>query len=102
LRLLTEKDYIVLSKVFDSKTEKGFSRATASTIEDIENRIGENNKMSQSKIRDALRTLVEYEYIDKGIKKVRKDTFFVTAKGINDLTQINVRTVNITKGSVEK
>lgn len=91
MRMLTENDYRILSRVFDNKSKKGFSRATGSTIEDVKAKI----ELSESKIRDALKTLIEYGYVEKGIKKVRKDTFFITELGLNDLRKINEMSVNI-------
>jgi DNA-binding transcriptional regulator GbsR (MarR family) len=93
MRVLTENDYRVLSKVFDSKNDKGFSRALGSTIEEIKNRLD----LSDSKVRSAVKELIEYGYIDKGIKKGQKDTFYITALGLEDLKNISQKSINIIK-----
>jgi len=93
MRMLTENDYRVLSKVFDNKINKGFSRALGSTVEDIKNKLD----LSDSKVRSAIRVLVEYGYIDKGIKKGKKDTFYITALGLEDLKDISQQSINIVR-----
>jgi DNA-binding PadR family transcriptional regulator len=101
MRLLTEKDYIVLAKIFDSKNDKGFSKATGSTIHDIKLRTDETNtKISESKIRDALSSLLEYGYVEYGIKKIRQNTYFITAQGMDNLRKINIKSVKIVKEGV--
>lgn len=97
MRDLTENDYKVLTKVFDKSADKGFSRATGSTIEEIKTRI---EFLSDSKIRSAIKALIEYEYVGKGVKKGKKDSFYITALGLADLQNLNKKTVNIIKGDV--
>lgn len=98
MRTLTENDYRILARVFDNKTQRGFSKATGSTIEDIKLKLD----LSESKIRDALKTLIEYGYVSKGIKKVRKDTFYITALGLNDLHSISENSIHIyNKGEID-
>lgn len=93
MRLLTENDYRVLSRVFDMKNDRGFSKATGTTIEELKGKLD----LSESKIRDALKSLIEYDYVSFGIKKVRKNTYYVTALGLDDLKKINEKSVNIIK-----
>jgi DNA-binding transcriptional regulator GbsR (MarR family) len=95
MRDLTENDYKVLTKVFDKTNDKGFSRATGSTIEDIKEKI---DFLSESKIRSAIKALIEYEYVSKGVKKGKKDTFYITALGLTDLKNLNKKSINIIKG----
>jgi len=97
MRDLTENDYKILGKVFDKTKDKGFSRATGSTIEEIKARI---DFLSESKIRSAIRALIEYEYIGKGVKKGKKDTFYITALGLTELKNLNKKSINIIKGDV--
>lgn len=91
MRTLTENDYRVLYRVFDKETQKGFSRANGSTIEEIKSKID----LSESKIRDALKTLEEYGYVNLGIKKVRKNTYYITALGMDDLKNLRDQSIKI-------
>lgn len=97
MRTLTENDYKVLSKVFDTKNDKGFSRVSASTIEDIKSRL----ELSDSKVRSAIRTLCEYGFVETGVKKGKKITYYITNEGLKELESLTRKTINIIKGDVE-
>lgn len=95
MRLLTENDYKVMSKVLDRSGESGISKTTGTTV----NIVAGKSNLSISKVRDALNTLIEYGFIDMGISKGREKTYFITPEGMLELKSITQKSISI-KGDV--
>lgn len=95
MRVLTENDYKVMSKVLDRSGETGISKTTGTTVSIL----AEKSNLSTTKVRDALNTLIEYGYIELGISKGRERTYFLTPNGMIELKSITQKSINI-KGDV--
>lgn len=95
MRLLTENDYKVMSKVLDRSGESGISKTTGTTV----NIVAGKSSLSVTKVRDALNTLIEYGFIDMGISKGREKTYFITPNGMVELKSITQKSISI-KGDV--
>lgn len=95
MRLLTENDYKVMSRVLDRSGKLGISKTTGTTV----NIVTGKTSLSTSKVRDALNTLVEYGFIDIGISKGREKTYFLTLNGMIELKSITQKSITI-KGDV--
>lgn len=81
LRELTQNDIKIMVYCYDKKTGVGLSKANGITVEEVYNRSKEALSLSESKIRSALNTLVEYGYMDNGLKNGRKKSYCITDEG---------------------
>lgn len=90
-RILTEKDYKVMSKILDRKNNKGLSKTTGLTRKELET----SCNVSYSKVTDALKSLIEYGFVDIGIAKGREKTYYLTEAGLNELREITKNVIRI-------
>lgn len=96
MRILTENDYKVMSKILDKDGKTGLSKTTGTTV----NIVAGKSNLSVTKVRDALNTLIEYGFVELGIAKGRERTYFLTPSGILELKSIVQKSISI-KGDVE-
>ncbi|MEX0084144.1 hypothetical protein AB2T90_17095 [Clostridium butyricum] len=94
-RVLTEKDYRVMSKLLDRKNNKGLSKLTGLTRKELE----VSCNVSYTKVKDALNSLIEYGFVDFGIAKGREKTYYLTQDGLNELREITKNVVKIKEES---
>lgn len=92
LRDITENDIKIMQNMFDKNTNKGLSKAKGITIEEIKSKIDD---LSESKIRDTIRVLSAYNYVDNGVKKGKKKTYHVTNEGLNYIRSIKELVINL-------
>lgn len=81
---LNSNDYKVLNSVIDTETNTGISKLRGRTVVELSDSTG----LSTSKTRSALKKLLDKEFVAKGIKRVKSETFYITAAGINELKDI--------------
>lgn len=98
MRILTEKDYRVMSKLLNRKENKGLSKTTGLTRKELEVLCN----VSYSKIRDALETLMEYGYVNLGIAKGREKTYYLTAEGLTELKNVAKSVVDIKEDGINE
>lgn len=91
MRVLTEKDYKVMSKILNSKEKIGMSKVTGVT----RNQLRELTSLSYTKVGDALKALIEYGFVELGIAKGREKTYYLTSKGMEELRNIAMCSVKI-------
>lgn len=98
MRVLTEKDYRVMSKLLNRKENKGLSKTTGLTRKELQTLCG----VSYSKVRDALETLIEYEFVALGIAKGKEKTYYLTANGLNELKEVTKSVVKIKEDGINE
>lgn len=91
MKLLTENDYKILTKVFNSKSTQGMSKISGVTVKYL----SECTNLSLTKIRNALTLLIDYEFIDYGISKGRERTYYLTPKGFEEIRSLTKSTINV-------
>lgn len=52
-------------------------------------KIMEKTKLSRSTVNNALRILLENEFIEEGVKQVNKKAYYITEKGMKHYCEIN-------------
>lgn len=97
MRVLTEYDYRVLGKILNRKEDKGLSKTTGVTRKELE----KSTELSYTKIGDALKILIELDFVSMGIAKGREKTYYLTVNGLEELKSVTQKIVNIKKESVE-
>lgn len=95
MKVLTENDYKVLSRIFDVKENKGISKINGTT----RNELVEKTDLSYTKIRIAINSLIEHGFVEVGIAKGRERTFYITEKGILELKELALPSVNLERGN---
>lgn len=90
-RVLTEKDYKVMSKLLDRENNKGLSKMAGLTRKELEVAC----EVSYSKVKDALNALIEYGFVDIGVAKGREKTYYLTQEGLIELKEITKNVVKI-------
>lgn len=98
MRILTEKDYKVMTKILNRKENKGLSKQTGLTRKELQ----EATSLSYSKVRDALKSLIEYGFVDVGIAKGKERTYYLTMNGINELKDLSKSVINIREGNINE
>lgn len=98
MRVLTEKDYRVMSKLLNRKENKGLSKTTGLTRKELQTLC----EVSYSKVRDALETLIEYEFVALGIAKGKEKTYYLTANGLNELKEVTKSVVKIKEDGINE
>lgn len=98
MRILTEKDYKVMSKLLNRNENKGLSKTTGLTRKELQVLCD----VSYSKVRDALETLIEYEFVALGIAKGKEKTYYLTANGLNELKEITKSVVKIKEDGINE
>ncbi|MEG2289665.1 MAG: hypothetical protein RSC24_06825 [Clostridium sp.] len=94
MRVLTEKDYKVMSKILNKN--KGNSKINGIT----RNELKCLTDLSYSKVGDALKSLIEHGFVEQGISKGREKTYFITQDGVLELKSIVECSVKINKGEI--
>lgn len=97
MRVLTEYDYKVLGKILNRKEDKGLSKTSGVTRRELEKATG----LSYTKIGDALKLLMELDFVSMGIAKGREKTYYLTVNGLEELKSITQKIIDIKKESVE-
>lgn len=95
MRLLTENDYRILVRILDEGSMSKTSGITISILKPLVN-------LSYTKINVALKTLVEYGFVELGISKGRERTFYITQKGVMELNSITQNVVNIKRSEINE
>ncbi|WP_278453613.1 winged helix-turn-helix domain-containing protein [Thomasclavelia spiroformis] len=95
MRVLTENDYKVMSKILNSKEKTGLSKTTGVTRQYLT----EQTNLSYSKVGQALNALIEYGFVDLGIAKSRSKTYFLTTEGMLELKEITQNVIKIKEES---
>lgn len=98
MKVLTENDYKVLSRMFDVKQNIGLSKIKGITRKSLTEKTG----LSYTKVRMAVSLLMEYGFVDMGIAKGKEMTFYITEKGLLELKNITLTSVKIEGGSVNE
>lgn len=98
MKVLTENDYKVLSRIFDVKQNIGLSKVKGVTRKNLTEKTG----LSYTKVRTAISLLMEYGFVDIGIAKGKEMTYYITEKGILELKSITSTSVNIEGGKVNE
>lgn len=94
MKLLTENDYKILTRVFHSDGSTGMTKLTGVTVKYL----SEKTELSPSKIRMALSLLIEYGFIELGISKGRERTYYLTQDGFNEIKLLTKTTILNNKG----
>jgi len=97
MRVLTENDYKVMSRILNRKDDKGLSKTTGVTRSELK----ELTDLSYTKVGDALNLLIEYDFVSIGISKGRQKTYYLSINGLNELKSLTQKVINIKKGDVE-
>jgi DNA-binding transcriptional regulator GbsR (MarR family) len=97
MRILTENDYKVLGKILNRKEDKGLAKNSGVTRNELKTWTG----LSYTKVGDALKILIEYEFVAMGIAKGREKTYYLTSNGLLELKTLTQKVINIKKESVE-
>ena len=98
MKVLTENDYKVLARIFDVKQNIGLSKVKGITRKSLVEKTG----LSYTKVRLAISLLMEYGFVDMGIAKGKEMTFYITEKGLLELKNITMTSVNIEGGNVNE
>ena len=98
MKILTENDYKVLSRIFDIKENKGISKINGIT----RNELVKKTNLSYTKIRIAINSLIEYGFVEIGIAKGREKTFYITEEGLLELKNITMPSINLEGGKVNE
>lgn len=97
MRVLTEYDYRVLGKILNRKEDKGLSKTSGVTRRELE----KSTKLSYTKIGDALKLLMELDFVSMGIAKGREKTYYLTPNGLTELQEITQKIINVKKETVD-
>jgi DNA-binding transcriptional regulator GbsR (MarR family) len=97
MRVLTEYDYKVLSKILNRDKDKGLSKTTGVTRNELKEWTG----LSYTKVGDALKILIEYGFVAMGIAKGREKTYYLTPNGLTELKEITQKIINVKKEKIE-
>ncbi|MBY6838809.1 hypothetical protein [Clostridium botulinum] len=95
MRILTENDYKVMTRILNRKENKGLSKTTGVTRNELKELTG----LSYTKVGDALNTLIEYDFVSIGISKGRQKTYYLSVNGLNELKSLTEQVINIKKES---
>lgn len=98
VKVLTENDYKVLSRMFDVKQNIGLSKIKGITRKTLTEKTG----LSYTKVRMAISLLMEYGFVDMGIAKGKEMTFYITEKGLLELKNITLTSVKIEGGNINE
>lgn len=98
MKVLTENDYKVLSRMFDVKQNIGLSKIKGITRKTLTEKTG----LSYTKVRMAISLLMEYGFVDMGIAKGKEMTFYITEKGLLELKNITLTSVKIEGGNINE
>lgn len=91
--MLSQNDYKVLAKMYDTKTKIGLSRINGVTINDLVEKTG----LSYATVRRSILTNIEHEFVDYGVSNGKQRTFYITEKGALELNDIAETSLNINK-----
>lgn len=94
MRVLTQNDYKVFSKVFASGAN---SKITGITVAELK----ESTELSSTKVRVAIKSLIDYGFVNIGISKGREKTYYITSSGANELKTISKPVIQSKKESVD-
>lgn len=87
MRILNSNVFIVLTNIRDKDNDTGLHPARGT----IKERIIEKSGLSSATVNRALKLLIEEGFIDEGIKKVNKKSYYVTPNGIIKLKEMKGR-----------
>jgi DNA-binding transcriptional regulator GbsR (MarR family) len=96
MRILTEYDYRVLGKILNPEKDKGLSKTSGVT----RNELKERTNLSYTKVGDALKILMEYEFVAMGMAKGREKTYYLTPNGLTELKEITQKIINVKKEKI--
>ena len=83
--VFTENDYQILKAIIDrGDKKKGLCKANGTTVKEII----EKTKLSDKKVRTTLKKFEEEEFINKGLRIVKADTYMLTEKGFLELSSL--------------
>lgn len=97
MRVLTENDYKVLGKILNRDNDRGLSKTSGVTRNELKEWTG----LSYTKVGDALKVLMEYEFVVMGIAKGREKTYYLTPNGLTELKEITQKIINVKKEKLE-
>ena len=80
---LNSNDLVVLNSIIDKENNLGLCEARGMT-KDL---LVKKTELSLSTINRSIEKLLANEYISKGIKQVKKHSFYITQKGYNKLNE---------------
>lgn len=88
MKALTKNDYKVLTCLFK---EGAMSRVKSATVKQLKEGVDTSSDkvISETKVRDALKILMEYDFVALGIADGRTKTYFITQEGLNELTSLS-------------
>ncbi|WP_125154471.1 hypothetical protein [Clostridium rectalis] len=83
--IFTENDYRILKAIIDrNDNKKGLCKGNGTTIKEII----EKTCLSDKKVRQTLKRFETLEFVSKGLKIVKADTFLLTEKGFEELNSL--------------
>lgn len=94
MKILTENDYKIMSRVMNTKDKTGLSKLNGVTRKYLM----ESTNLSYTKVREGVNALMEHGFLDIGISKGRERTYYLTEKGLLELKTIVESSININKG----
>lgn len=83
MKALTKNDYKVLTCLFK---QGAMSRVKSATVKQLK---GDVSNISETKVRDALKILMEYDFVALGIADGRTKTYFITQEGVDEITSLS-------------
>lgn len=81
---LNSNDYKILSSIVDKAKNRGLAIGRGSTLKQII----EKTNLSDVKVRNTLKILLEEGLIIQGVKKIRSKTYCISEKGIQTLKEL--------------
>lgn len=83
--VFTENEIKILKSIIDrNNSKKGLCKSNGTTIKELI----EKTKLSDKKIRLTLKKFEQEEFIDKGLRIVKADTYILTPKGFEELNSL--------------
>lgn len=98
LRELTQNDIKIMANCYNEETGQGLSKIKGITVDEVYIKIKDTLELSESKVRHALTTLVDYGYMDYGVKRGKKKTYHITENGCDYIASIKEKVCNIRSG----
>lgn len=92
MKNITQNDIKIMRYMYDIKTGRGLSQSKAMAIDEISSQI---DFVSESKVRNTIRLLLDLGFVDYGIKNGKKNTYLVKPEGLNYIESIKKTVINL-------
>lgn len=81
---INTNDILILKAIVNKEDNRGLSKAKGSTVNQIQLACG----LSDSKVRKTLKKFIEEEWVGEGVKVLNIKRYYVTEKGLKELSEL--------------